>query len=652
MPLIRFVLIISLSLLLQKVHGQDVSFTEHLKTEMERVEKESPNLTLSEIDSISSPLYDKAKAAGNMEALKQWHFHMASVMFIKKEYDLLLDELHSLLNEGLPLTLEDSVRIYSDLRSTYVFLQAYEGALDAHYEYHRMSKPFVSDFEHLVDNDPLAAILLHLGRQEEAIEMYKYIIRELNKRGHKSVTAMYTNDVGYAHEVMEEMDSARAYYRLALKIAEDRYKMTKNKADSNVIGIILGNLAEMKMRDGVYSWKVGDALLTDIKYSIEFNDPVNAIKSILDVSGYYEYYKKIDSAYYWLNKGEELAREINLQHWIGKILMAKAGILAKMGQEDTAYYLLRRSVTIADSIRLNEAKLKALGLQYAHDLETKDIQLQEQTSLANLASQRAEAEAQRNRFILIVLILISAIAVMMVAAFFQRIRQLRLLKSKNTEIEEKNVVIQDSLKEKNALLSEIHHRVKNNMQVISSLLDLQSRRNNDPNFQRAILEGQKRIHAMALIHQKLYQTDSFSSVSFEDYVKDLVGTLLRTYSMPDKRVETKLNIEPVNFNMDTAIPLGLILNELISNSLKYAFSEQDKPVISILLKDLSGGRCFIKISDNGKGLPDDRDWRDLDKIDSLGIKLVRTLVKQLNGELELSSTSRGLSYLLQFKEKK
>ena len=206
----------------------------------------------------------------------------------------------------------------------------------------------------------------------------------------------------------------------------------------------------------------------------------------------------------------------------------------------------------------------------------------------------------------------------------------------------KNKQISKALKEKEILLKEIHHRVKNNLQVVSSLLSLQQRQTKDSTAHQALQEGRNRVKAMALIHQNLYQDENLVGVDMQQYITKLVNNLVSTYKTDSKTIHLKTEIEPLKLDVDTIIPLGLIINELISNSLKYAFVNKDSGEIFIGLK-IDNGSLQLKVKDNGKGFPQDF---SIEKADSLGYKLIRSFSQKLEAELNLKSSEKGTNITL------
>lgn len=202
------------------------------------------------------------------------------------------------------------------------------------------------------------------------------------------------------------------------------------------------------------------------------------------------------------------------------------------------------------------------------------------------------------------------------------------------------------LQEKETLLREIHHRVKNNMQVISSLLNLQAQKLEDPKARQALKECQERIRSMSLIHDRLYQQESLHQVEFSSYLRSLASYLFHAYQIDANLIRLRFETEEVVLNLNTAIPCGLIINELVTNALKHAFAPGQKGEIVITLKKKKEGEFLLGVKDNGRGLPSDI---DLSQPRTLGLEIVTILVNQINGHLELK-VNGGTEFLIRFKE--
>ncbi len=207
--------------------------------------------------------------------------------------------------------------------------------------------------------------------------------------------------------------------------------------------------------------------------------------------------------------------------------------------------------------------------------------------------------------------------------------------------------LKSSLNEKDVLLHEIHHRVKNNMQIISSLLNLQCEFVDNKKAVNVLKESQNRVKSMAMIHENLYKSEDLTHINFSDYILNLVSNLFFSYDIDNTQINPILETENVNLNMETAIPCGLIISEIISNSLKYAFPNGRKGEILISLKKIKDN-YQLNIQDNGIGIPEDIEF---DKLESLGLKLVFQLTTQINGKIEINR-SNGTEFKILFNELK
>jgi PAS domain S-box-containing protein len=206
--------------------------------------------------------------------------------------------------------------------------------------------------------------------------------------------------------------------------------------------------------------------------------------------------------------------------------------------------------------------------------------------------------------------------------------------------------VEQSLKEKEVLLKEVHHRVKNNMQVISSILNLQSSYLQDEYALTLLKESQNRIKTMAYIHESLYQNKSFTSINFSDYIQTLAKNIVHSYSISEKKIKLILNIQKTILNLDTSIPVGLIVNELVTNAIKHAFTSTKTGIITINLTT-ENNSVFLEIKDNGKGFENIKTFKNSP---SLGLQLVNTLVHQIDANLEVESNhKKGTKILITFK---
>jgi two-component sensor histidine kinase len=203
-------------------------------------------------------------------------------------------------------------------------------------------------------------------------------------------------------------------------------------------------------------------------------------------------------------------------------------------------------------------------------------------------------------------------------------------------LQEQNTIIQKSLEEKEILLKEIHHRVKNNLQVVSSLLNLQSRSISDAKALAAIKEGRDRVKSMALIHQNLYSDNNLTGVDMKDYIEKLIHALFASYNIQEGRVRLQTDVDDLNLDVDTVVPIGLIITELISNALKYAFSDVEQNGELLIKLKQQNGNLFLQVKDNGKGLP--QGW-SYENTTSLGYQLIRSFASKMKSTLTITSNN-------------
>lgn len=348
-----------------------------------------------------------------------------------------------------------------------------------------------------------------------------------------------------------------------------------------------------------------------------------------------------------LNLNASIAKDIFKQFEVSSLVefCNKTEQLGAKTLNQNDLYQLQREISIALQKQgfLNEAiKFKDNSVVLIQNIYSKDLA----NSLASFKTKQAvknkdlEIKYQEEKSNLY-FVIASLIAVLLLISVFVLVRKGKQAKLLNN----KNLIIEKSLKEKQLLLKEVHHRVKNNFQIVSSLLELQVKGIEDSKAKELAEEGKSRVKSMALIHQKLYQNDDLL-IEFDEYIKSLVKDISAMYGN-DKNPEINLDVPDYKFDIDTAIPLGLIINELITNAYKYGF-ETDAQILDISMKKEDDTSYLLEIKDNGKGLPENFDFA---KAKSLGLRLVRRLSKQLHGNTNYSYDN-GSKFSVRFKDSK
>jgi two-component sensor histidine kinase len=212
--------------------------------------------------------------------------------------------------------------------------------------------------------------------------------------------------------------------------------------------------------------------------------------------------------------------------------------------------------------------------------------------------------------------------------------------------EQVTATLRASEERKEALLREVHHRVKNNLAVICSLFYLQSTHTRDEETVQIFHDMENRVHSMALVHESLYGSENLARIDFAEYAQALANDILASHGSPEAPVQLKSDLEPVIMSADLAVPCGLILNELISNAFKHGFPSSVGGEITLTLRSGTDGKCSLFVEDSGVGIPADL---DVNESKSLGLRLVRSLTQQIRGSFDLVKTDSGTSARLQFK---
>jgi two-component sensor histidine kinase len=303
------------------------------------------------------------------------------------------------------------------------------------------------------------------------------------------------------------------------------------------------------------------------------------------------------------------------------------------------YY--KRNERIKDSMAQKQSsiiKQQLVTIVANEDLENSQRLIEEQKRINELARSEMKAKDERINLVFISLIFTLLGFAGLVYAYLKSIKNQRL-------IAEQKHIIENALVEKDSLLKEIHHRVKNNLQMVSSLLSLQTKNTRSKAAIEALEEGKSRVKAMALIHQKLYQNDDLSVIEMQGYIESLINSVQSVYKKGGHNISITIDAEGTELDIDRAIPFGLILNELVSNSFKYAFPENDENGKIYIHLRKNGDQGYFEYTDNGIGLPEDTEERTHS---SMGIRLMNRLVNQLQSKLNIDKEGEGVRFWFNF----
>jgi two-component sensor histidine kinase len=289
---------------------------------------------------------------------------------------------------------------------------------------------------------------------------------------------------------------------------------------------------------------------------------------------------------------------------------------AGLGQYDSAYKYMEMNWRYTDSLFTQDQDKALQEMKSKYESDQKDVLI-------------ARQKIERNYGFALF-----STACVLAFMFYRRYRSKKKM----------NQILDQSNQEKGFLLREIHHRVKNNLQILSSLLNLQADYIKDENAQSAITEGRNRVQSMSFIHQQLYSEDNVATVNMREFLADLCGHLSDTFGTDQKRIQIRRDVRVELFDIETAIPLGLIVNELITNSIKYAFHQRDQGMILIKLWENENSQLCLQVSDDGEGSTTQIAPADGS---GFGADLIKILSKKLKGTIETKTTG-GYSTLIRF----
>jgi two-component sensor histidine kinase len=421
------------------------------------------------------------------------------------------------------------------------------------------------------------------------------------------------NNIAIAYAQTHNNEKAEIYYLKGI----DLNKKTGNKESLARNYVNLGSLYE---NDGGQYKRALNSYSKAIAICNELNLTTGLAYCNLSIASVYSKMKNHLKQEEHLIQAMKASKESNNIDLISSINNNLSQLYSTIGKYELALNYYQKHISTRDSIYNKENTRKVLESEMEYEYEKQKI-IDDKESEKSLELERAAKDKQE------LILYLSLIAFLIILAII-------IISYK--KINAKNKGLEKSLDKNKTLTKELHHRVKNNLQVISSLLNLQSRNINDPKALAAIREGESRVNSIALMHQKLYQTDTISEVDFKQYTEELIDYLKTINAKPNCSIIIKMMLEDIKLDIDTAVPLGLIINELISNSFKHGFKNKQEGIINISITYTNSSQqqiCLI-VNDNGVGLPPNI---NMAKIDSLGLKLINMFTKQLEGTIDISN---------------
>jgi two-component sensor histidine kinase len=435
--------------------------------------------------------------------------------------------------------------------------------------------------------------------------------------------------IGNLYFELGKIDSARKYYSIGLNLSNQQLQNSSDNTPKNIHlsgrASLMGSLGRCFLAEGDYP-KAIQYLLLDIEQSED--DKLNMIFKMIHLTNAYIANKDVINAKKFARRIDQLLKDKEDKRMRLRATEMKSNYFTLIKRLDSALYYTKQYNILKEE--QNEIIRKNQAILLLSNLEAEDRRKDLVITKAKLEKERSDKKAQQ-------ILLWGSVIVIIMA-----IISLIILMISNSEKSRSKELIEKKNKENELLLKELHHRVKNNLQIIYSLINLQKRRIDSPALHQSLSMVQNRIKTMSLVHQNLHENENFKEVNLEAYIKTIADYLKLLYLNEDKEITIQFTVESsIQIIMDRAITIGLLINEIVSNSMKYAFKGRAEGLITIDVQKLHNG-YQMSISDNGIGFSN-----ELAHSKSLGLYLIENLVKQLQGRYDLES-HHGTTYIIYF----
>lgn len=470
-------------------------------------------------------------------------------------------------------------------------------------------------YEELKDTIGIARTLNNIGVSLEAMDEFESASKLYQRsfqfkkfaNDYNGMANAYMN-LGNVKLRMGDIDSSLYYHKLSLQAAN----LLRDKRLMINALVCLGNDYHEKKNysKAIEKFEFALAQFGNYRNGYQLSDVYNGLAKAYHEAG------EIDKALACLKYNTKQLKDLGAGELLKNTYLLYAEINADNGQYGEAYEAMKEYAFLKDSIYNSEKLSSIVEMQekYKADKRLKEIE-----SLKH-RNELSEIKTEKQQFILKILIGFSFVVTVLLIAMLIIYKQ-----RKKT-----NKLLRRSVEEKEVLIKEVHHRVKNNFQLISSLLNLQSDLIVDEKALMAISEGRNRIESMALVHKYLYMTEDLRQIEMQLYVDQLIKSIISSFDSTETKITHQVEAEGVSFDVDTSVPIGLLINELVTNSVKYAFVGKETGKIKVIIRELDNDKYELIYSDDGVGIPDDI---DLDNLNSLGLELVQLLAAQLNGTM-------------------
>ncbi len=628
----------------------DKFFKADLKTRVRLVSSLSPE-KLSEIYPLISDTLEKVKKQLYFKSQSKEPKFLIDIIEVnleigKKNYakSIFLSE-NCLQNNAS--NVNDSLRCYSNLKASFInirnFIKAYEIHSKMEAIWHRKNDTLKIDL-----GMKKSGLYASLSFYDEAIKERRREFYSGYKAGDKDALASFYNDIGVYFNRLRNSDSAEVCFLKAKEVLNSMQYPAERKGHYDFFkALVGGNLGLCYYNKGLIANAI-PLLKQDIYYSLKDNDYGSAFNSYnLMVECMIKTNNK-PLAKLYLDSAENLITlKLSDVTQSVKFLLLKSNYYQSAGDLNKSTTYLNQYFHLKDSLSVHEKELSVLNTEIAFKIEQKEFELSEKNKMLEQKTLEDARNKTSKAYLLTgILLLLGVVVFLILINYFSKKRE-KDLYVKNEQIIKQSNQIEQSLKEKEILIREIHHRVKNNLQIITSMLSLQISKEEGKEAESILRETKQRISSIALTHQMLYQNSNLSEIEITKYIENLVRQIELSFPPSNIKLITELYSNGRRISIDNAVPLGLLINELLTNSFKHAFPNNTKGTIKITLKE-NDKDCEITITDDGIGLP--KNFKTAEN-KSMGMDLIFILAEQIDAELKIEDKN-GSSFSLKIPIKK
>lgn len=525
------------------------------------------------------------KTLNNQKEIGELTIRKAGVSYVKGNHQEAIDLAHKSIQIFKKSENHDRLALaYLQLGNIFYFLSDY----DESKQYYNLS--YASFVKNKDDQGKFRAlsniglINVKLKNYRESIEQQLVALSYFDSKKKELEKGNAYHFLSSGHFGLNHLDSARYYNQMAIQ---------SDYQSKNIIGL-------------------GEGFLMETKILRKEKKPIKALiaaQKCFSISDSMQYFSAI----------KDISLEI-------------AYLYEELGEIDSSFKYLKLHNQIRDSLDVDPKKLKNYAIKHQFQVEETHFEL----LLAKEKALIQEKQNKRQEAQLVVAIVVAIVAILLLVLAIIILFRNKIL---SEELANKQNLITSELEIKESLLNEIHHRVKNNLQVISSMLSLQTQYISDFHVQKVISDCRSRINSMSLIHESLYKKTDGLETAFSTYVKVLIPQLIDTYMVDESKIKSNMDLQEIYLNLDESIPCGLLINEIVSNALKHAFPKEKNGKINIKLRKYSD-IIYLTIADDGVGFNSEE---ELESQDSFGFLLIETLVKQLEAEMKVINKN-GVHY--------